>query len=414
MQNKPSVLVISGLFPDPSRPVYGIFVKNQVYHQRFLCKQVVVVPVRVFPPAVIWAKIIHPLKFLRALKHWYLSVKRIPNLGRINDIPVYYPRYSSLPRSLIGTWGWFAYPLLVCLLVSLHKKHHFEIIHAHYALPEGVIALLLQKWMQIPFVVTIHGGVVKQNVLNRYIIRKVFSHAQAILANSAKTAQEIAFYCNCPEKIITVRLGANPPMQIQLAAVDEKDRTGIQLLSVSHLEKRKGHEYILKAMQVLLQDGYDINYVIVGSGVEEKNLNLLCDDLGIRNHVTFKGQIAHDDVWPYFSSCDIFVLPSWDETFGLVYIEALSMAKPAIGCEGEGGPDDLRALGDCIELVKPRDVGSLVYALKKLIDNPERRKEMGEIGIGVVQEYYRWEHTASTTVEIYQQAIEFYQTGILK
>jgi len=414
MKNRPSVLVISSLFPDPSHPIFGIFVKNQVYYQRFLCNQVVVVPVRVFPPAMIWAKMIHPLQFLRALKRWYLSVMEIPHHGSMNEIPVYYPRYSSLPRQFIGTWGWFAYPFLVGLLISLHRKHRFEIIHAHYAMPEGVIAWLLQKWMKIPFVITIHGGdltyAVKQNFLNRLILRKIFSHAGAVLANSAKTAREIAFYCNSPEKIFTVRLGANPPSQS--VAVGEETRTGLQLLSVGFLDKRKGHKYMLNAMQILLQDGYDVDYIIVGDGPEEKKLRSLSIELGISERVIFEGYKSHGDVWPFFSNCDIFVLPSWDEAFGLVYIEALSMGKPVVGCEGEGGPEDLRKLGDCIEMVKPKDVTTLVQALKKLIDNPERRQKMGQVGMEIVRRYYSWEQTATNTLKIYQQTIENYRTRI--
>ena len=414
MQNKPSVLVISGLFPDPSRPIYGIFVKNQVDYQRFLCKQVVVVPVRIFPPAVIWAKIIHPLEFLHSLQQWYLSVKRIPSLGRLDDIPTYYPWYSSLPRQLIGTWGWFAYPFLVRLLRLLHQKHQFDIIHAHFALPEGVIALLLQKKMNIPFVVSIHGAdltyAVRQNSLNRYILRMVFSHAQAVLVNSMKTAQEVGYYCDSPEKIFVVRLGANPPIEAEKFI--KKERSSLYILSVAHLEERKGHKYLLNAMQILLQDGYDVSCIIVGSGPEEQSLRSLSIELGISDHVIFEGSKSHDDVWPFFSNCDIFVLPSWDEAFGLVYIEALSMGKPVVGCEGEGGPEDLRKLGDCIEMIKPRDVTTLVQALKKLIDNPERRQKMGQVGVEIVRKYYSWEQTAASTLEIYQQIINNYRTRI--
>jgi len=399
MKDKPSVLVISSLFPDPSRPIFGIFVKNQVYNQRFLCNQVVIVPVRIFPPVEIWKKIIHPRHFLHELRHWYLQVKKIPQYGYLDDIPVYYPRYSSLPRPLIGTWGWFAYPILKKLVFSLHQKDHFDIIHAHYALPEGVIALLLQKWMKVPFVVSIHGAdltyAAKKNELNRFILKRVFISAEFILANSTKTAQEILMYHNEPPKILIVRLGADYPSEKQISTKIKHKK--LQILSVGYLIRRKGHGYVIRSLQILTQAGYDIDYVLVGSGPEEQNLRLLCEELGISEHVHFEGSKTHDEVWSYYSSCDIFVLPAWDEAFGLVYIEALSMGKPVIGCQGEGGPEDLKKLGDCIELVKPQDVTTLANALINLINNPERRKQIGEVGRKIVQKYYTGEQTASNT-----------------
>ena len=347
---------------------------------------------------------------------WYLQIKETPHQGKLDNIPVYYPRYSSPPRPLIGTWGWFAYPFLKRLLLLLHQKHQFDIIHSHFALPEGVIALLLQKRIKVPFIVSIHGSdlayAAKQNALNRYVLRKVFSRAEAILVNSAKTSHGVALYCNSPEKIFTVRLGANPPVLPGPAV--RKTGTRLHLLSVGYLFKSKGNDYVLKAMQILLRDGYDVGYIIVGSGPEEQHLRSLSAELGISDRVAFEGHKSYDKVWSYYSNCDIFVLPSWSEAFGLVYIEALSMGKPVVGCEGEGGPEDLSKLGDCIELVKPKDVNTLVHALKKLIDNPERCNKMGEIGMEIVRKYYSWEQTASNTLEIYEQAIENYRTRIQK
>ena len=99
-------------------------------------------------------------------------------------------------------------------------------------------------------------------------------------------------------------------------------------------------------------------------------------------------------------------MPSWDEAFGIAYLEALSGGKPVVGCEGEGGPEDLSALGDCIELVRPRDLESLVRALKRLIDDPERRRTMGERGRQIVVKHFTWEHNANSTFLIYRRVLE--------
>jgi teichuronic acid biosynthesis glycosyltransferase TuaC len=127
------------------------------------------------------------------------------------------------------------------------------------------------------------------------------------------------------------------------------------------------------------------------------------DQLGLTPIVSFEGYQAHDDVWPYFAGCDLFVLPSWDEAFGVVYIEALGLGKAAIGCEGEGGPEDLRSLAHCMELVRPRDVTSLVQAIKQLLDDPARRQHMGQAGRQVVTDHFTWERNAADTWQLYQR-----------
>ena len=142
---------------------------------------------------------------------------------------------------------------------------------------------------------------------------------------------------------------------------------------------------MLQSLRRLLDQGYDLQYVIVGDGPERDNLERMTVELGLAGRVLFTGQLPHEDVWSYFGACDIFVLPSWTEGFGIVYVEALSLGKPVVGCEGAGGPDDLRRFGECIELARPRDAGSLSAAIQRLLDDPERRRRLGENGRAVIR-----------------------------
>jgi glycosyltransferase involved in cell wall biosynthesis len=156
----------------------------------------------------------------------------------------------------------------------------------------------------------------------------------------------------------------------------------------------------------LVDQGYNIRQIVVGDGPRAQEYRQLVEQLGLSNSIAFEGYKPHDAVWEYLEQCDIFVLPSWDEAFGVVYVEALYMGKPAIGCEGQGGPDDLRALGDCISLVKPRDVDSLAVAIRELLDHPERRERMGATGRRIVLDHFTWERTAAETLAAYRHVLE--------
>jgi len=416
------VLVISELFPNPSYPAFGIFIERQTHHLRIYCDSIVVAPVRVFPHLRLWKYALNPGRFFAEWKRWRIDLTSIPQKSEVNGIPVYYPHYTSPPKQIFhGTWGFFAYLFLRRQLLALHQQHSFDLIHAHYASPCGVIALLAKRWMRVPVVLSIHGSdltyTVRQNRLSATIIRWVFNKVDTIIANSTWTKEQIVRYGGDPEKVQIIRyggdpekvqivhLGGNPPEAIP-PTNSPMARDAIILLSVGYLEERKGHTFMLQAVKRLRNEGYDLRYVIVGDGSQRQSLQAMVETLGIADIVSFEGYKSHSEVWNYFSGCDIFALPSWNEAFGVVYIEALSQGKPVIGCEGEGGPEDLKALGDCIELVKPQNVESLVMALRRLIDDPERRRQMGEIGRRIIAEHFTWQQNAANTWAIYQRALK--------
>ncbi len=412
-----NVLVLSEAFPNPTALTSGIFVQHQVSQIEAYCDQVVVSPIRVFPHLRLWKEIYRPKRLVASWQDWWTGLKRIPSQGEISGIPVFYPRYTSPPKQFFhGLWGFFAYPFLRQLLYELQSIRKFDLIHAHYASPCGLIALLAQRWMKIPIILSVHGGDVtftaRQNLLGAAIIRWVFENVDAILTNSTWTARQVIHFGGDPRKVHIVRLGGNAPAGIDLSTGSRSKDGKTTLLSVGNLYPTKGHIYVLYALRRLIAMGYSLRYVIVGDGPEKARLIKLVNELDLENEVSFEGAKPHGEVWSYFEASDIFVLPSWVEGFGLVFTEALGLGKPAIGCIGAGGPEDLKVLGDCIELVQPRDVESLVRALKNLLDDPQRARQMGETGRQIVAEHYTWERNAITTLQVYRQVLNTHQACV--
>jgi glycosyltransferase involved in cell wall biosynthesis len=128
-------------------------------------------------------------------------------------------------------------------------------------------------------------------------------------------------------------------------------------------------------------------------------------NLGLTAHVAFVGARRHDEMAAEYANCDIFALPSTAEAFGLVYIEALSMGKPVLGCATTGGPQDLAALGDCIELVGPHDPLDLAAGLRRLIRDPQRRAAMAATGQRIVAEHFTWAACGQHTGALYGELI---------
>ena len=140
------------------------------------------------------------------------------------------------------------------------------------------------------------------------------------------------------------------------------------LLTVSRLtpeDRYKGHATVLRALATLLPGRADLRYLIVGQGEYARELQALATQLGIRDQVIFPGPVAEAELVDYYNLCDVFVMPSKGEGFGIVYLEALACGKPVIAgnrdgsvhalLEGRAGllvdPDDAQAVANSIERV---------------------------------------------------------------
>lgn len=404
---RPNVLVLSDLFPTPGRPAYGIFVERQTTYTHAFCDHVVVSPTRIFPHLRIWKQWRRLDRFATQWREWRHEMRQVPAYSEQYGYPVYYPRYTSPPHQLShALWGFFAYPAMHSLLRRLHASRPFDLVHAHYGTPAGVVALLARRWMHVPVVVSVHGTDVTytapQNRFGRAVTRWALRGADQVIVNSSWTARRVEHYAG-PVGPEVVYLGGD--LATPAAPQARPHGAPLTLLSVGYVEKRKGHIFVLRALRQLIDEGHHLRYVVVGDGSALPEIREVTDRLGLGSYVSFEGYKAHAEVGPYFANCDIFVLPSWEEAFGIAYIEALGQGKPVVGCAGQGGPDDLHRLGDCVELVQPRDVPSLADGLRRLIHDPLRRKQMGETGRKIVAEHFTWANNAQKTFAIYQRLI---------
>jgi len=130
----------------------------------------------------------------------------------------------------------------------------------------------------------------------------------------------------------------------------------------------------------------------------------LIDSLGIGDCVTYCGQIDAAELVRQYSMATMVVVPSVYEGFGLPAAEAMSCGTPVISTTAGALPE---VVGDAGVLVPPADSKALVEAISGLLDNPERRKHLGEMGRRRVAQMFNWQNTAKRTAEIYEEAIQY-------
>jgi len=137
-------------------------------------------------------------------------------------------------------------------------------------------------------------------------------------------------------------------------------------LTVSYLKDNKNVDVLIKAFKKAL-DHIDAKLIIGGKGPEEEKLKMLCADLGISNKVEFKGALSRAEVPQVINSCNVFVLASKFETFGVVLIEALSSGKPVISTKNGGAQDIVNSNNGL--LVDVDSVSQLGDAIIKMKEN---------------------------------------------
>jgi phosphatidylinositol alpha-1,6-mannosyltransferase len=289
------------------------------------------------------------------------------------------------------------------------------VVHCGRAQPEGVPALLASLMPAGPrYVFWAHGEDISAARSSRQFsatMRLVYGAAAAAIANSRNTARmiESTGWLRSPIHVVY------PGVDASLFHPDADDGTlrrtlapegSIVLLSVARLQKRKGHDLVLKALPSLRREFPHIRYVIVGDGNQRQELMTMASELGVADAVLFRGEVGDAELPAYFAACDIFLLPTrveaYDfEGFGIVYLEAAAAGKPCIGGRNGGVPEAVLD-GETGLLVSGLDVEELRGAIARLASSEELRRQLGRNGMLRARRDFTWHRAAEMIAGIHR------------
>lgn len=266
-----------------------------------------------------------------------------------------------------------------------------DIIHAHCMNYAGILAFKISQKYSIPYVVTEHSSTITRGLVRPHQwqpMKNAAAHASALLAVSRRFAQVLQHKYGTTWQYLPNILGNiftrafNPPQ------INRPDKY-FTFCTVSHLRRLKGHDVLLSAFARALAKHPNLRLNIGGSGQEETNLKRQARQLGIAHAVTFLGALQPEAVLDLMRNSDAFVLASRTETFGVVYIEALSQGLPVIATRC-GGAESIVSDGNGY-LVPVDDDDALADALIKMYEHhsdfePDRLREncLNEFGENAV------------------------------
>ena len=184
---------------------------------------------------------------------------------------------------------------------------------------------------------------------------------------------------------------------------------GPLLVSVSRLFAQKGQRELLRALALVKDEVPDVKLLVVGADALEvhgssftEELKVLARELGIAERVVFTGE--RSDIPQIMAACDVFTMPSFEEPFGLVFLEAMAMQKPVVSLDNGGTPEVVEH-GRSGLLAPAKDVAALAAHIVTLLGDRELRARMGAYGRTRVLDYFNTERMARDAGKAYEAVL---------
>lgn len=326
---------------------------------------------------------------------------------RVRRFPYFFSRYEKLAYAggIVANlkkhpWNFLILPIFFAseLFSALYllKKYRIDAIHAHWLIPQGMIAVAA-RCLASPgtrLLCTAHGSdlLALEGKLFSWIKRWTIARSDKLTVVSHAMREKACTY-NIAEKNIDVI-----PMGVDLRSLfspppGDTARAGHELLCAGRLVPSKGINYIVRAMPHILKNHPRTRLVIAGDGPDRIKLAELVNSLKLKDKVEFSGALQHTELSHLYRRATIFISASLQEGFGLVLAEAMSCGCPVVAAE-------LPAIRDVIIdgetgiLCRQQDSEDIALQVCYLLDNPEKRHVLSQAARKHVVERFDWENIA--------------------
>lgn len=309
-------------------------------------------------------------------------------------------------RPIISVLAFFAYlPITVFQILYILIRHRIQIVNVHYPLDNSIYLAMLCCMLPIKLVISIHGADFFPSGEPRkeysVSIRLLLLSSDLIIAPSKafldqflkefpKLKSKATFVHNCVDL---------SELKYPITKQNNSSEVKYILCIAAHNEK-KGLDVLLHAYSLLKDTNPLLNLVFVGDGPLRDQLEKLAAVLKVHERTKFLGQKGRDGVVRLLHDCEIFVLPSKSEPFGIVVIEALACKKPVVA-SAVGGIPEIIENGKNGLLVSPGDPIALANAIKTVIEDHRLSSELAAKGRITVLERFVCEKNGSSYEKLF-------------
>lgn len=287
--------------------------------------------------------------------------------------------------------------------VIRHERIRFDLVHAHFVWPNGHAAIRLGEEHGVPVVVTAHGydiyDLPYRDDAWRQLISDAITRADRVVAVSESTRRCATEVAPGVDPVVIpngYRAEAFRPLDTDSCRRQlglPLDRTIV--LTAGGFVPEKGQRYLIEAASTLEEQGEDIFWVLMGMGRLHNDLVDRIRRFGLEDRFLLPGWADHAEMPSWMNACDLFVLPSLSESFGLVQVEAMACGKPVVTTIN-GGSEEIVASPEVGILVPAGNAGALAEAIALGL----KRSWCSET-IRSYAEKYRWDVGVERLMNLY-------------
>jgi len=330
-----NIFIITSWYPSETEPVSGIFIKEQAEAlAEFFPKHNFIIS----NAGDFCLSIKELRKSAKTFQRYFKGIASVNKL-KTNLFEFYNPALTWTNKLGGGEKN----------IISVHTENFLkaknmfgkiDIMHAHVSYPAGFAAMKLKEKFNVPYVITEHMGPFPFDVyLNKgklsYKISHPLENADRIIAVSNFLAGKLKSFGFTEPVVIPNMVNVNrfsPSREM-----NNNNKT--KFLTVSSFIESKGIKELMDGILIAYNKSSDCEFIIAGSGYLENYIKEFIKSNSLSDRVNLKKNPARDEVVRMFKECDVFLLPSRLESFGIVYIEAMACGKPVIATDC-GGPAD--------------------------------------------------------------------------
>jgi glycosyltransferase involved in cell wall biosynthesis len=334
------------------------------------------------------------------------------------------PIYKGVPVKRFKSYslgGEMHYVFIPSMMRALLREE-IDIIHTHsYGYYQTTAGAFTKKLREIPLVITPHfhpfwsmwGGKRRKELRKIYdgLFGKSMIDATDVVICHSKNEKELLSNFSLPdEKVRIVPAGVDFKRFESIPSPDRfREFYNINeriVLYVGRLASNKGLRHLIDAMPQIISQFKNTTLVMIGEDEgQRKMLEDRAEKLNIKDKVVFTGHITDDELFrSAYSACDVFVLPSEYEAFGLVLLEAMACEKPCVATNVGGVPEviDKDKIG---VLVEYGNSDQLANAIVDLLGDENKRKNMGRAGRERVKANFTWPKIVDQLERIYKDIV---------
>jgi glycosyltransferase involved in cell wall biosynthesis len=321
-----------------------------------------------------------------------------------------YGNYTKLSRNFLNIDRFLFISKQLKIYNDLLKRYdvrEYDIIHSHSLFTNGNIALMVKRNFNVPFIVAVRNTDLnlffKLPFLKRLGV-EILKEASGVVFLSRSYLEEVMdryipgqFRDELLKKTFVIPNGLDDFwLNNKGTPKNILDKKRLKLVYAGKVDKNKNVTATAKAIEILLKDGYDIEFTIVGKAVDQRILNKLIR----KNYVNYYSQKPKEELIEIYRENDVFIMPSKTETFGLVYAEAMSQGLPIIYTRGQGfdGQFDDGVVGYS---VNPCNYDGIAESIVKVADN---YKKLSKRAVELTDRF-EWVGIAKQYIRLYREIV---------